>query len=63
VHLNATLINATPELDELMPIGWSNSGDNNNKARLSVRRVAGGTDFQSGDFVRLQSVTAIGEYV
>ena len=52
IDYGATLSNATPSINDLQGIGWSNSGNNNSVWRAQCRRRNGAPDFQPGDFVR-----------
>jgi len=62
VQGNVTFSNAAPGLDMLLPLTWSNSGANATTARLSIYRVAGSTNFVSGNFVRMLAVMAVGRW-
>lgn len=62
LNASATSGNIAPSLDQLGALIWSNSGNNNNVARASIRRISGAPDFVSGNAITMRHVTVIGQW-
>lgn len=54
VNTSASSGTSTPAMDEILPVTWGASGTDTTVAQLSVRRVAGSTNFVGGDQISVQ---------